>query len=393
MTDLLHALRRLVREPRFTLAAAGTLGVAVAACSLVLAFGWATLVQPTARFAEPERIVDVQATRTGGGEGRRHAVYPADFLAWRDAPTTRSSFEAFGAYAPIGAEDLSRRPGGGEPVRLFVHRATAGLFPALGVPPARGRTFQPAEEEPGNDRVALLSDHLARRLGASPGEELVLGGEPHRIVGVMPPGFGVRGGFPDLWLPLSFGPQRPADRRSATLGVIGRLAPGVSIDAARAELSAVAAGLEERFPDTNEDLRPSLLPLVELMTTGLRPTVRLLLGAVLAVLAVAAVNLSNLLLARSIARRGEMAVRASVGAGPARLARQSVLETTALSLVAALLGVALAAAVLPLLPDHHGRFLYRSIDLRLGAPVPRHAARGRKRGAASRRRAARWQAL
>lgn len=369
--DLRQALRRLLRTPGFTAAAVATLGVAVAACSVVLAFGWATLVQPVARFPDRELLVDVQATR-GRGADDRFGVAPADFVAWREAQT---SFEAFGAYVPIGEIDLESGPGVGagfEPLRLRSHLATADVFRALGVPPALGRAFGPETEPAGSDRVALLSDHLWRRLGGDPavvGESLLLGGQPYRVVGVMPPGFGVRGGVPDLWIPLAFGPERPADRRTGTLVVVGRLRPDVGIERARAEMEAIGAALEAEFPDTNEDLRPSLEPLAALMTKGLRPTVLLLLGAVAAVLAVAAVNLGNLLLSRALAREREMSIRSSLGAGPGRLARQVLVEGAVLSCLAALVGMVLAAAALRALPDLQGRFLFQSIELRLGAPV------------------------
>lgn len=365
MSPLGRPLRRLARAPGFTLTAAGTLGFGVAASAVVLAFGYATLVQPVALFPERDRIVDVQATRSHG-PGGRFAVYPADFLAWRAG---QRSFRAFGAYHPLGEIDLT---GHGAPRRLRCHRATGGLFAALGVAPELGRGFSPEEETPGRDRVTVLSDHLWRSLGADPGivgRTLLLDGELHRVVGVMPPGFGVRGGFPDLWLPLSFGPGRPADRRSATLGVIARLRPGVTLERARADLASIAAALEESFPETNRDLRPSLEPLVPLMTRGLRPTVFLLLAAVAVVLAVAAVNLGNLLLARAIGRDGEMAVRASLGATPVRLALELLGESALLGGLAAVAGTALAAAALKLLPDLQGQFLYRSVELRLGAPV------------------------
>jgi len=371
LSDLRGAVRHLRRAPGFTAAATGTLGVAVAASALVLAFGWATLIQPVASFPDRDRLVDLQATR-GRGAGDRFGVTPGDFVAWREAQT---SFLAFGAYVPIGEIDLG--PSGlagapSEPLQLRSHLATADVFRALGVPPALGRTFGPADEEPGSDRVAILSGHLWRRLGADPGaagSTLLLDGEPYRVVGVMPPGFGLRGGVPDLWLPLSFGAHRPADRRTGTLVVIGRLRPEVGIARARAELDAIGAALEAEHPESNRDLRPSLMPLAALMTATVRPMVLLLLGAVGAVLAVAAVNLGNLLLARSLAREGEMAVRSSLGAEPARLARQTLLEGAVLAALAAGAGTVLAAGALRLLPDLQGQFLHRSIELRLGPPV------------------------
>ncbi len=277
--DLLQTWRRLRRTAGFTAAAVATLGVAVAACAVALAFGWAAVLQPVSLFPHRDRLVDIQSTR-GKGPDDRFGVAPADFVAWKAAQT---SFEAFGAYVPIGEVDLTGGGGAAEPLQLHAHLATADVFRALGVPPALGRVFAAADEEAGNDRVALLSDALWRRLGADPGlvgGTLRLNGEPHWVVGVMPPGFGLRGNVPDLWLPLAFGPRRPADRRTGTLVVLGRLRPGVDLARAGAELDAIGAALATEFADTNRDLRPSLRPLVPLLSETVRPTVRLLLGAV-----------------------------------------------------------------------------------------------------------------
>lgn len=363
--DTMAALRRLRRRPRPALATALTVALGIAGAAAVLAVAEAALVRPVA-FPEAERLVDVQATR-GRGAGDRFALYPADFLAWRAAAR---SFEGFAGYSPLGAFEWT---GAGPPERLRAHLVTPGFFATLGVRPLAGREFRAGEDQPGRDRVVVLSHRLWRgRFGgdrAVLGRTLVLDGAPWTVVGVMPPGFGVRGGVPDLWAPLVFGRARPADRASAYLGAIGRLAPGATLAAARAELEAAAAAVAAEHPETNRGLGPSLEPLTELMVSGQRDTVRLLLAVAGLLLAAAAINAAAFGLAQAHVRRGESAVRAALGAGRRRLLRQGLLEGLPPVAIGTGLGLALAAGVLSALPDLGGRLLYRSIDPRLGGWV------------------------
>jgi putative ABC transport system permease protein len=254
-----------------------------------------------------------------------------------------------------------------------VHYVSPGFFETLGVRPLAGRTFRDGEDRPGHDRVVVLghdlwTSHFGGDRGVV-GRTLVLDGEPWTAVGVMPPGFGVRGGVPDLWAPLSFGPERPADRSSAYLGAIGRLAPGVTLAAARAELEAAAAALAAGLPAADRDRRPSLEPLVEVMVAGQGDTMRLLLAAAALLLAAAAVNAAALGLAQAHARRGEAAVRSALGAGRSRLVRQWLLEGVPPAALGGALGAVLAAGALAALPDLGRRLLYRSVEPRLGVWV------------------------
>lgn len=363
--DALAALRRLRRRPLPALATALTVALGVAGTAAVLAVTEAAVVRPVA-FPEAERLVEVQATR-GRGAGDRFALYPADFVAWRAAAR---SFESFAGYSPLGGFEWT---GAGPPERLRAHLVSPGFFATLGVRPLAGREFRAGEDQPGRDRVVVLSHRLWHgRLGgdrAVVGRTLVLDGAPWTVVGVMPPGFGVRGGVPDLWVPLSFGPGRPVDRTSAYLGAIERLAPGATLAAARAELEAAAAAVARERPGTDRGLRPSLEPLIELMVAGQRDTVRLLLAAGGLLLAAAAVNAAALGLTQAFARRGEAAVRAALGAGRRRLVRHGLLEGLPPVALGTGLGVALAAAALASLPDLGGRLLYRSVEPRLGGWV------------------------
>lgn len=357
------ALRRLGRRPLPALATALTLALGIAGAAAVLALVEAAVVRPVA-FPQAERLVDVQATRGRG----RFALYPADYLAWREA--AGGSFSGFTGYSPLGSFEWT---GDGPPERLRAHFVSPGFFATLGIRPVAGREFRAGEDEPGRDRVVVLSHRLWQgRFGGDRGvigRTLTLDGEPWTVVGVMPPGFGVRGGVPDLWAPLAFGPGRPADRTSAYLGAIGRLAPGATLAAARAELEAAAAAVAAEHPESNRDLRPSLEPLAELMVAGQRETARLLLATAALLLAAAAINAAAFGLAQAHARRGESALRTALGAGRRRLVRQWLLEGLPPAALGTALGVALAGAVLAALPDLGGRLLYRSVEPRLGGRV------------------------
>lgn len=359
-TDLRYAWRSLRREPTFTAAAVLTLGLGIAASVVILALVHAARIQPVARFSAPERIVDILPFHRERPQARL-SFRPADFVAYREAAT---SFSHFAAYDPLGSFNLT---GTGPPQRLKAHAVSADFFTTLGVQARLGRTFTTDETQPGADRVVLLSEHLWQRLGADAsllGRPLLLDGTPYTAVGVMPGGFGVSGGFPDIWVPLAFGPERPIDRQSGTLGGIARLRPGTSLEEARHEATVIAQRLEASFPATNEDLRFSLEPRVALMKAS-SDNLLMLLGAVVLVLLIAAVNVANLQLARVVAREDEMATRFSLGACRWRLARQVWLESTLLALFGAGLGLLLAAWALRALPDLHGTYLYRSVNLRI----------------------------
>lgn len=239
---------------------------------------------------------------------------------------------------------------GGEAEELRAATVTEGFFPMLGVAPALGRGFSDREAVDGNTRVTVLSHELwTRRFGADRsilGRSVRLGGEPYEVIGVMPAG----ARFPEdaeLWMPLSFDGslQGLREARGALfLPVFGRLADGVSLARAQAEMDAVAARLAERYPDANAGTGILLEPLEETLVGDVRQTLLVLLGAVALVLLIACANLANLLLARGAGHGRELAIRAALGAGGGGLARRVLVESLLLGLAGGALGVVGAMA-------------------------------------------------
>lgn len=359
MADLRYAFRRAAREPLQNLVIVLTLALGVGVNAAIFSVVHAALVQPFT-YPRSQELVYVQSARHGGD---RFAVAPADFLVWR---RQAESLESLGAFADFGTLDLT---GDGEPERLSCHLVTAGYFEALGVAAAHGRTFVPEEEEAGKDRVVVLSHGLwQRRFASRPGivgQTLTLDGEERTVVGVMPPGFGGQGGPAELWIPLSFGPHRPADRNSSYLGVVGRLRPGVDLARVRAEMDTISRRLAQEFPATNDGLGATVIPLAEAMTGAIRPTMTLLTAATAFVLLIACVNVSHLLIARGIARRREFSIRSALGATRGRLFRHLVGESMGLALAGGGAGLVLASYLIRLLPDLRGTYVYHYTEVRL----------------------------
>lgn len=355
-----NLVRDLLRHPGPTAAALLTLALGIGATTAIFSVVDAVLLRPLP-FPAPERLVDVLAVRPQRGEDRV-AITPADFLAWRGQ---NGSFEQIGAYVPFGTLVWT---GGAEPLRLSRHFVSEGLLEALGIHPAAGRLFAPEEYRSGRDRVVLLSHRLWReRFGSDPsaaGRSLTLGGEVYQVAGVLPADFRIRGGAPDILVPLAFGPEAVADRESAYLGAIGRLKPGVSPERAGQELDAIRAGLERELPEAERGVRASIVPLREAFAGPVRPALLVLFGAVVFVLLIACANVASLQLVRATARQPEIVLRAALGADRRRLVRQLLGESAALAVPGGIAGVALAGLALKLLPDARG--VYLPLDLEVG---------------------------
>ena len=275
----------------------------------------------------------------------RNPVAPANLTGGREA----RSFESMGA-AEYWTPNLL---GGDAPTKLWALRLTPEGLPMLGVRPMLGRLFFPSEGRAGADRVAVIGDGLwRRRFGSDPavlGKLLSLDGEPYTIVGVMPPGFRFAPFWAtqaELWVPLDLAP-RSARRDASSLRVFARLAKGVSLTAARQEIAAVTGALEREFPGTNREVR--VVPLQEKVVGDVRPILLVLVGAVALVLLLACANVANMLLARSSARRKEMALRAAIGASRARTLRQLLTESLVLAAAGGAAGVGLGIWALRLL--------------------------------------------
>ncbi len=222
------------------------------------------------------------------------------------------------------------------------------MFAALGIPPASGRTFSPEDDKPGGPRVALISERLWRsRFNADPamlGRPLVLNGEPHAVIGIMPPGMRFPSRLTDVWLPL--GPAVPTFpvTRGAHPGLyaVGKLKPGETFERALVDMDTIARRLEQQYPDSNRDVAVAMIPYYEQIVQNIRPTLMVLLGAVACVLLIACANLANLMLARSERRQRDIAVRRALGADRWRIIQQLLTESLLMALAGGALGVMLA---------------------------------------------------
>jgi putative ABC transport system permease protein len=339
--DLRHGLRVLRREGGSTVAAACVLGLGLGASTAVFGVVDALLLRPLP-YREPDRIVTLWQTHPQR-PGERGEVAPANFLDWRER---LRAFEHVAAANPW-AYDYT---GGAEPEVVFAIRVTEGFLEALGTTPVHGRGFLPEEYRAGRERVALVAHGLwQRRFGGDPGvvgRAIPLDGQPYTVVGVLPadfePGLLPTAGERGLYTPHVVEEHDRVVRGSAWWNVVARLAPGVSATAARHDLDRVARELAAEHPRTNAASGIALVPLAEHLTAGVRPALRLLVGAVALLLLLTWANVAGLLLARGKAREGELRVRASLGASRSRLGRQLVAENALVALAGGALGLALA---------------------------------------------------
>jgi predicted permease len=333
--DLVHAVRRLRRSPGSALVAVGTLAIGIGATTAIFSFVDGVLLRPLA-YRDAGGLVALFAHETSKGN-KRAPTSPADFLAWKGASRTLQELTAAHPWSPV-------LTGRGDAEELSGLKATPGLFDLLGVSPLVGRTFHP---EGGELEVVLGHALWQRRFGgdrAIVGQSLVLDGKSYVVAGVMPPGFR----FPpfwaanaELWTPLDFTAEQ-AGRHERFVRVFGRLRPGETLAAARAEMEVVGERLAREWPLTNADVRVNVEALQEPVVSGIRPALVVLAGAVALVLLIACANVASLLLAQGIAREKEAAVRAALGAGRARLVGQDLAESVVLSLAGGIAGLLLA---------------------------------------------------
>jgi putative ABC transport system permease protein len=332
--DLRHALRSLRHAPGFTAVAIVTLGLGIGANTAIFSVVHGVLLRPLP-YHQPERLVVVRETY---GDGHRGSSSGPNFIDWRARNRT---FEQLSAYR-IHMLTVS---GDGDPEEITGAYVTSGFFRMLGVPLAAGRGFEPDEED-GEARTVVLSDGFWRtRFAADPavvGRTVRLNARPYTVIGIAPPGFA----FParsQVWLPAELRVGRAANRDSHSLDVLGRLKPGVTLEAARADLGAISADLAREFPLSNTGRGVELTPLATDTLRAIRPALLLVAGAVALVLLIACANIANLFLARASGRQRELAVRAALGAGRWRIARQLLAESVVLAVLGGAAGVLLAS--------------------------------------------------
>jgi len=331
--EIRQAVRSLRRAPGFTAAAIATLGFGLGASVLV----WGTLHAVLFRslpFRDPGAIAAIFLITPDNGR------FPLSIPDLLDYQAESKSFEGM---VGVAGQSLNLT-GQGDAERLQGVRATGNFFDLLGVRAQIGRTLRP-EDDLSGARLAVLGDGLwRRRFGADPavvGRTLLLNGEPHEVVGVLPRRFRFPGGSAELAVPLAAGrdPVRQDRRAVGILRTIGRLRPGVTLAAARAEMNAIAARLRESYPDANATkIGVNVTPYLEEITGAVRPSLFLLGGAVLCVLLIGCVNLSGLALVRASGRSRELAIRMALGATRGRLARLVLIEALLLAAAGGLAG-------------------------------------------------------
>jgi putative ABC transport system permease protein len=354
LQDLRHGARMLSKNPGFTLIAALTLGLGIGAVVAIFSVVDAVLLRPLP-YKEPERIALVQQSmpKIGWSFGGVSAPEMLDYIAGNE------SFAEMAGYGVVNLNLTGER----EPRRIDVARVSHGLFPLLGVAPLLGRGFSPEEDEVGRNRVVALSEGLWRKhFGADPkiiGRVVKLDEATYTIVGVMPASFqfpltgGAYAGAVELWTPLALtDDEKQERRRDSNFNLIGRLKPGVTLEQAQANMAAVAVRIERQYPDLYRDnirINATAVGLMERTTRNVRPVVLMLFGAVGLVLLIACANIANLQLARAATRRKEVAIRSALGAGPWRIARQTLTESLLLALTGGVVGTGIAAWTIDLI--------------------------------------------
>ena len=341
--DVRFSLRALLKKKSFAVVAILTLTLGIGATTAIFSVVNGVLLRRLP-YRDEARVVTLWQTNLKNGV-EREETSPANFLDWRDRV---SSCEAIAAAEPFGHSLLDQ----GEPEAFRSWVVSAGFFDILGVPALYGRTFLPEEYTAGKAQVVVLGYGLwQRRFGSDPkliGQKLTLNGQPHTVVGIMPPEFQYPAGR-ELWAPR---PPRENDaqiRGGSYIHVIGRLKPGRTVEQAQAELQAIAAQLAQAYPRTNANVSAAVVPLRESLVGKVRLALLVLFGAVGFVLLIACANVANLLLARGTERSREFAIRAALGAGRGRLLRQLLVESLMLALVGGISGVLLSGWLIDLI--------------------------------------------
>jgi putative ABC transport system permease protein len=359
--NISYAVRTLFKNKGFTITAVLTLALGIGATTAIFSVVYAVF-EPMP-YPKPDQLVMLWAKLPSG----RNSVPANDFVEWRRRSTSFQSMNAWtrGSFN-IATED--------RPEQVPGSRRTPGFFTMEGLPLLLGRDFLPEEGEPGRDHVVILSHriwsthfHSNRDLI---GKDIRMNGEPYTVVGILSPGIYDRFNA-QVWVPLSFTPEQ-ITREPMFISVMGRLKDGVTIDQAQAEMTGIAAQLNNEFPkSSNREMTVEPLHL-NFVTPSTRRNLWLLLGAVGFLLLIGCVNVANLLLARGTSRQKEVAVRAALGASRTRLFTQFLTESLVLAIFGGALGVFLASAIIDAITfvmPPVGTMIPSEANIRISIPV------------------------
>lgn len=340
MDDLKHAFRSLAVRPGMTAVIVVTLAVAIGAITAMFSVLNGVILRPL-DYPEPEELVilwetnpqqDVEEGLTSG----------ATYLDWRERTRTLEAIALF-HYRGFTLTEAQ------EPVRITSLEVSPSLFGVLGVGALHGRTFLPEEEQPGNERLVILSHaSWTTRFGSDPqiiDRSISLDGEPYTVVGVMPPGFTFPADDPqvEMWSPLTLDLNALLSRPHRMYNAIGRLAPDTPLERARADMAGVAAQISQENPEDMAGWEIALVPALDQLIGNIKQTIWFLFGAVVVVLLIACVNVANVLLARSADTVGDYAIRAAFGANRAALLKRSLVESLVLAALGGIAGAFVAS--------------------------------------------------
>jgi putative ABC transport system permease protein len=378
--ELRDAVRSLAANLGFTATVVSILALGIGANSTTFSVLQAVVLRPIP-WENPERLVNLlEVSARQGGAGINNNPSTANYKDWREQNHVFDRMAAF-RYVFFNFSDSrsdsrsnSRSDTRAEPERVPGMRVSADFFPLIGVRPALGRNFLPEEEQPGRDRVALLSNGCwRRRYGADPnmvGRAVLVEGESYAVIGVLPefPMFRVANRTLDIYTPLAL-PSAALSREDHSLTVFARLRSGVTVARAQSEMDTIARRLAAAYPKTNADWTVQVAPLVEYFARRRRAMLEFLLAAAAFVLLIACANIASLTLARSVSRRGDLAIRMALGAGRLRIVRRLLAESLILAAAGGACGTLLAVCGTAFLNRSIGTQLFRMTSFRVDPGV------------------------
>jgi putative ABC transport system permease protein len=363
LNDIRYAFRTLRASPGFTIAAVLTLALGIGANTAIFTAVYGVLLKPLP-YAEPDRLVRINETRRGGSWN----VAVPNYLDWR------ARNHVFSAMAIFNTAKNVIIPLEGAPAEVYrAGTCEVGMFALMGIVPAQGRAFVADEETPGSLVAVITDEAWQRRFGRDPsivGQPVRIDDDQVTVIGVLPPS--VRPFDVDVWFP-----HRPKQLNAMQLdranhpgfGVVARLRPGVGAEQAQREMTTIAEALAREYPASNAEMGVRVMPMLDSVTATIRPTLRLLMGAVAVLLLIACANVANLLLAKGLRRERETSIRSALGASRRRLARLFLIEGLMLGLAAAVSGLLLAGWGVRLLRGVPGLSLPRASDVSIDPNV------------------------
>jgi predicted permease len=360
--DVKYAVRVLLKTPGFTVAAILILALGIGANTAIFSIVNAVLLRPLP-FKDSDRLVQiwhVPPPKSFPGM-TTFSVSAANYLDWQDQ---NHAFEQMAIYSFAGFTFSN----GDHPEALQGAAVSRDFFSVLRVQPILGRTFLPEEDQLGHDHVVILSNAMWKtHFGADPnivGRNVAFDNQLYTVVGVMRPDFHLPD-WAQVWKPMAWTSAERAVRGEHHYLVVARLKPDVSLQQAQAEMTTISSRLEQQYPADDKGWGAVVVPLREQMVGDVRPALLILLGAVAFVLLIACANVANLTLAKTFARRKEIAIRSALGAGRSRILQQVLAETVLLSLVGGLVGLFIAKAGTTLITNFLADSLPRSLEINL----------------------------